>query len=321
MDDSMDVLITKKLTGRRLSEREEMILRSWLESDPAHRKQFLQLKLIHQREAPEILEKYEKEVWGLLKKNITQGKPQQVFPAILKWAAVFLIISSTLAIIYYQKAADVTDEVLAMNFIEKVCLPGQKITTVLPDGTTVRLNSDSKLIVPEKFTGDERVVKLEGEAYFEVARDTSMPFIVEVSDYQVKVLGTAFNINDIKRQVAVRTGKVSVQSASGKHVELSPDEMVSITNEGLSDIKSFDATYVFGWTDQKLVFVDNDINEVFDKVERWFDVKVNYPENGDKKDLFNGTFNNPTLKEVLSSISKAYNINYEITHKNIRISK
>ena len=321
MDDSMDVLITKKLTGERLSEREELILGSWLESDPMHRKQFLQLKLVYQRESSESISKYEKEVWGKLNKNASTAKTAYGYNYVLKWAAVFLLVSSILAIIYYQKPATIPNEVVAMNFIEKVSLPGQKITTVLPDGTTVRLNSGSKLIVPEKFSGDSRIVKLEGEAFFEVMRDASKPFIVDVGTYQVTVLGTSFNINGLKGEVAVKTGKVRVSAHSGDQVDLNPEEMVGVLKDGLSLVAHFDPDYVFGWTDQKLVFRDNDIYEVFRRVEKWFDVKISYPERVENKDLFNGTFNNPTLKEVISSISKAYKLNYEIEDKHIKIRK
>lgn len=320
MDELMDLLITKKISGRRLSEREEKILETWLESDIENRKQFFQLKLIYNQEDPATLGHYKEEVWNKLNESPVQlDKEVFTIHAFLSWAAVILLVSSLLFIFYDRSS----DKGLAVNYIEKVSLPGKKITTLLPDGTQVKLNSASKLIIPEKFSANERRVKLLGEAFFDVARNESKPFIIETTNFQVKVLGTSFNVKAYDdgsvNQVAVKTGKVSVEALSGNAMKLAPDQMVEVSKDDLSDITGFDALYVFGWTDQKLVFKDNRIDEVFLEIEKWFNVEIVSKHLVKSDELFTGAFENATINEVMLSVSKAFKFNYEIKQNKIRI--
>lgn len=317
----MDLLITKKVSGRRLSEREEKVLETWLESDIENRKQFFQLKLIYNQGDPTTLANYKEEVWNKLNESPVQlDKEVITIHTFLRWAAVILLVSSLLFIFYDRSS----DKGLAVNYIEKVSLPGQKITTLLPDGTQVKLNSASKLIVPEKFSGKERRVKLVGEAFFEVARNKSKPFIIETTNFQVKVLGTSFNVKAYDdgsvNQVAVKTGKVSVEAPSGNAMELAPDQMVEVSKDDLSTaITGFDASYIFGWTDHELVFKENRINEVFLEIEKWFDVEITSKHLVKSNELFTGAFENATINEVMLSVSKAFKFKYKIEQNKVRI--
>ncbi len=100
----------------------------------------------------------------------------------------------TLVMVVYELNYKV-ESLPEIALIEKVSLPGQKITTILPDGTHVKLNADSKIIVPSRFSGDRREVTLIGEAFFDVARDESKPFLINTENMKVEVLGTSFNVS------------------------------------------------------------------------------------------------------------------------------
>lgn len=322
MNDSMDILITRKLTGQKLSDREAKILEAWLESDVQNRKHYFQLKIVYTQESEQVLSKLKEEIWDEM------SRPEQPVSrnlgrlfSYVKWAAVVVLVAS-LALLLFQGSEE--EEVQAVNYIEKVCLPGQKITTSLPDGTVVKLNSGSRLIVPEKFEATSRQVKLEGEAFFDVVRDENRPFIIHTINVDVRVLGTSFNVQAYDgeefSQVAVKTGRVALMSPSSNQLtELKPGTMAVMKGAKLTEVQSFDSLLVFGWMDHQLVFQDNSLDEVIKRIERWYDVHVEMKNDGLAKELFTGTFEKATLQQVMISVSKAYQLDYEIKEKTIKI--
>lgn len=179
-------------------------------------------------------------------------------------------------------------------------------TVKLPDGTVVYLNEKSTLNYPLEFSGEERVVKFNGEAFFEVAHNPKQPFVIQTTTEEVRVLGTSFNIRAYKEEAIA-----SVQVASGK-VQLSPikgaDNLVlEIGNKGIYHrqkdtlLKSKKgSSNDYAWHSKKLEFVETSINKVVEDLETYFDVKIN------KADLqncsFTSKFNQPKLETVLETI-------------------
>ncbi|XOV92551.1 MAG: FecR family protein [Bacteroidota bacterium] len=252
---------------------------------------------------------------------------QSSWPKFYLGIAAALLILITSSIIYWQlfssnpvamKEADVP-----MTIVEKTSLAGQKITTVLPDGTTVNLNCGSKLLVPEKFADDIRTVELHGEAFFDVVKDESKPFHIITKDFTVRVLGTSFNVNaydGISNYVAVKEGVVNVKSDSHRSVDLNAHQMVEISENGkLSELYEVDEKMVFGWVDQVLSFDDQSITQVLNKVSLWYGVDIVIENKNMSKKLFTATFSNPTLKELMVNVSKVYGFKYEITDKKVII--
>ena len=152
----------------------------------------------------------------------------------------------------------------------------------LADGTKVWLNSLTRLRFPVTFAGEERKVYLTGEAYFEVARDSVHPFIVATDEgMEVKVYGTEFNV-DTYRKGTVKTtlvnGKVGIRvSATGEEMRLSPNQMALFTKATQSiQVENVDSYGVVAWKDGKFVFEDEPIEEIMERLSRWYDVKVFY---------------------------------------------
>ncbi|WP_320914109.1 FecR family protein [Butyricimonas paravirosa] len=164
----------------------------------------------------------------------------------------------------------------------------------LADGTKVWLNSLTRLRFPVTFAGEERKVYLTGEAYFEVARDSVHPFIVATDEgMEVKVYGTEFNV-DTYRKGTVKTtlvnGKVGIRvSATGEEVRLSPNQMALFTKATQSiQVENVDSYGVVAWKDGKFVFEDEPIEEIMERLSRWYDVKVFYANERIKKHTFTG---------------------------------
>ena len=195
-------------------------------------------------------------------------------------------------------------------------LPGQKITTSLPDGTIVKLNADSKLTVPETFSTDRREVSLHGEAFFDVARDESRPFIIHTKDIDVEVLGTSFNVrsylNEEPSIVAVATGKVGV-SGEDKRETLTRGEKVVYTPSTGSMIKGLlDEEEEFGWKENILLFDRQTLPEVIQKLSRWYGVEFLQHEGIQVEKKFSGRYKDPSLRGVLEGLSYVYGFEYEI---------
>jgi transmembrane sensor len=191
---------------------------------------------------------------------------------------------------------------------------GEKLTLMLPDGSKVKLNSESSLKYPASF-GDQREVHLQGEAYFEVERDTLKPFIVEAGEVRTEVLGTSFNINyspgDSTVQIAVSSGKVAVTS---QHVNekfyLLPREVLTCETSKFTKTY-FDEDLLLGWKDGILSFENASIDEITSRLSAWYD--VDFEVRGTVKMIrkYSGNFKNRTLRDVLEGIS--YSSNFEFT--------
>ncbi|HJU45510.1 MAG TPA: FecR domain-containing protein [Chitinophagaceae bacterium] len=156
----------------------------------------------------------------------------------------------------------------------------------LPDGSKVWLNAESSITYPVAFTGNERRVELvDGEAYFEVAKDSKRPFIVSVDDnMEVEVLGTHFNVNAYEDEEVIKTtlveGKVKVNKSnkSNESLLLIPGQQakVNIENETITVINDVDTEEAIAWKEGLFYFEDDDIKTVMRQLARWYDVEVEY---------------------------------------------
>ena len=167
---------------------------------------------------------------------------------------------------------------------------GGQYRVVLADGSKVWLNAASSIRYPSAFTGKERTVEITGEAYFEVEKNTAMPFIVKVNDISVEVLGTWFNIMAYNDEAAVRTtllqGSVRVRKGDAA-VLLRPGQQASVQEgKDIKLIKEADAEEVLAWKNNLFSFNDDDIATVMRQVARWYDVDIKYE--GKVTQHFNG---------------------------------
>ena len=168
---------------------------------------------------------------------------------------------------------------------------GGEFKVKLQDGTVVYVNSASRLRYPVKFTGEERRVYLSGEAYFEVEKNEGMPFVVEMEEGEIKVLGTQFNARSYKEEkqqlTTLVSGKVLLTSKQGKSVELTPGERGVIGEKGISKGK-VDVYPYTAWKDGNFVFRKQRLEDIMNIVERWYDVKVVFVDDWCREVSFSG---------------------------------
>ncbi|UCS91733.1 FecR domain-containing protein [Echinicola marina] len=201
--------------------------------------------------------------------------------------------------------------------------PGIKSTIKMGDGSIVNLNANSKLSFMEKFSDSLRMVKLEGEAFFDVEKE-ARPFIVDLGESQIEVMGTTFNVKNNKVgnvSVALVSGKVKVKDQSGNQVILHPSEMLEINNRGKLSIVSFDAREITAWKDKILIFKNSNKTEVIQRISNWYGVEIEANEGIKDNWAYSGEYHNESLENVLEGIKRTLNINYNISGKKVKLTK
>lgn len=239
------------------------------------------------------------------------------------WVAAMIIVSVSIYSYSLSEAKSIDKESSPLAYIDKSTSQGQKSSMKLRDGTVVKLNSNSKIRFPETFSNTERVVYLEGEAYFDVAKDASRPFSVVTGGITTIALGTSFNVNSSNSvenvKVALVSGKVEVKDDEGSSVILRPNEMVTY-NEGKINKELFNYNQEIAWSEGKLYFKEKSLQKVFEELEEWYGFDCEFELNTPIKGKYSGEFvNNPSLERVLDGISYASNFNYEIIGNKILI--
>ncbi|MDM8002128.1 MAG: DUF4974 domain-containing protein [Bacteroidota bacterium] len=197
---------------------------------------------------------------------------------------------------------------------------GARVSFTLPDGSGGMLNSGSTLTYQMPFT-KERSVILEGEAWFDVARDEKHPFTVDAGSLDLTVVGTAFNVNAYPDEdyveVVLESGKVLVNCGQYKEgMVMSPSERIVYENGRVTRSTSDPSKYS-SWTKGKLVFRSDSMSEVARRIERWYNVKVELMDDDLEKYSFRATFEDDPLEEVLKFLSMTSPIRYEITPRYI----
>ena len=192
--------------------------------------------------------------------------------------------------LFYNKG-ETTDEKDVYN---KLLVPrGGEFKVQLADGTNVWLNSQSELRYPVRFEGKERVVYLKGEGYFEVAPNRKKPFIVKTSEsIDVKVLGTKFNIAAYAEDVDVTTTLIegSVEVILPKQVmPIVPNEQLVFNKlDNTYKRKQVDASIYAGWKDGAFVFEDQTLEQIMERLRRWYEMEVFYTNEEIKNYRFTG---------------------------------
>lgn len=205
---------------------------------------------------------------------------------------------------------------------ELVIPRGGENTVILADGTTVHLNAGSKLTYPVRFAGKRRVVALEGEAYFDVVKDETRPFIVQTHLGEVTVLGTAFNISaytDASVYTTLVHGKVQFSSSSIGTIILSPGEQAVVSANG-SEKRMVDLDEYVGWVDGRYVFNNRPLGEIMQTFERWYDIQVYYETPHLRDITYSGSLKRyGTINSFLDALELTGDLTYKISGRNILI--
>lgn len=280
-----------------------------------------------------------------LRKQITTGKEQQapVRPMrllkLMVAAAVLAIVAGLGWLFLYQtNNASIEQSVV-------VTKKGSKSNIILPDGTQVWINADTRLTYDKSFGENTREVNLEGEAFFDVVKDKNRPFIVHTQTMDVRVVGTAFNVraynNEASTQTTLVRGLVEVmlKKETKKKIVLKPNEKIIVQNDyqqtkthkiakteipeiSLEVLKSTlkdSAIAETQWVSNRIAFDQEKLEDIIPVLERWYNVKINVKNISAPNRRYSGTFNNENLKDILESLKLAGSFNYAIAKNEVTI--
>ncbi|RQP12913.1 MAG: DUF4974 domain-containing protein [Parapedobacter sp.] len=202
---------------------------------------------------------------------------------------------------------------------------GSMYQILLPDGTKVWLNTASSIRYPLVFSEKERNVFLTGEAYFEVAHDTSKPFSVNANGSVIKVLGTHFNVSAYADERWTTTtlveGAVNV-SKNGKAVTLKAGQQATVDRSTGTILQSdADVRSAMAWKNGYFRFDSESINDIIEKISRWYDIE-NVEYRGQFDDKFTGTFHrSKNIAQLFDNLEKIAPIRFEIKERRVVIMK
>lgn len=272
-----------------------------------------------------IFSKIEKEIEKDNKKIFGMYVNAYQFRKIAASVVLFITLGGLLSLLIFNPFA--SDEIA---MITKHNQSGVRSQFVLPDGSTVWLNSESTVKYPEDFNKQNiRQIQLEGEAFFDVKRDINHPFVVKTESIEVTVLGTSFNVMAYKdnkiTETTLVTGKVGIERNQSKtrnaqKVILTPNHKAVFNKETDKFIMDkVDAEIYTSWKNGKLIFDNTSFADVIEKIERWYGIDVEYDKELASKYFYTITITNENIEEVLLLLKKTTPIDYTINNKEIII--
>lgn len=307
-----------------LSAIEERELLNWIDASDANRREFFQ-----ERKLWDMLLLNSPETMALSAPNLTVGKTDKTHSR-KKWilefskiAAVFIIaicIGGWLTLKY-------SEEPQAWNTIEVPI--GQRACLHLADGTRVWLNAKSRFTFPDKFKKGLREVKLDGEAVFDVVHNEKSTFVVKTKRFNVRVLGTKFNIyaydNSSVFETALVRGKVMLEKRASmeKPIELKPNQMGVYHDEtGTIEIKTIDTKESLYWTEGVYSFNNQPLSCIIQRLERYYEVSISVKHPDILNYKFTGKFRySDPIDIILEVIKKSKFFKYTKKDNQITIYK
>ncbi|MGL5273810.1 MAG: FecR family protein [Phocaeicola sp.] len=313
-------------------------------SNKATRKELRALKESLNRENDESLKPVLEEEWErcqtspplsslekqLLFQKIKQKSKSQLIPNKQLWrfqvaASIIIILLTTISTYFYTNNLKMS-QLGERNIVVKVG-HGERVSMTLPDGTQVRLNSESELSYQQNFGLVDRQVTLTGEGYFDVTQNKKKRFVVHTRFFNIEVLGTIFNVHAYEKndlvEMALVKGHVLVSTINEPHQKyhVNPCEKVIYDKKtGRIQVQPSSNKVETAWVSNELVFRSVALSEVLSCIERKYEVTFNIDKNISTDDHYTGFFDEIDIHEVMDILKKNFNFDYQIKKDTIWIN-
>lgn len=316
----IEELATKVFAGSDTPE-EKKELAALINSSEDNRRYFAQLRNIWQLTHPAFdpesidLNKAREVVLRQIEGNrFSLGKMVSIWQ---KVAAVLIIpVSLLLFFQLYQSGK----KPAAITMLEVTAPYGLKSRLSLPDGTEVWLNSGSRIVYPAQFSGNDREVKLEGEAFFDVEAMPGKAFHVTAGSLVVEATGTSFNIDaypgDTISAVTLLTGSINVMIPGRGKQLVKPDQQLAYNHQtGIHELTNIEARYLCAWKDGVLAFRNEPLEEVFRRLGRTFNKEIILADKSLARQPYRATFEDESFDEILHLLQLSAPITYKRTKR------
>ncbi|MFZ5429536.1 MAG: FecR family protein [Bacteroidota bacterium] len=316
-------IITRSFTGK-LTSNEEAFLLAWKKESQANLVEYLDYEFIW-KESGRFSGFQKRDIGAALRST---GKKAGLYKnnrrfSWLQWAAV-IVFSVGLSTLYdFYRESEPLHDIPELVYQEVSATYGTQTRMILADGTIVHLNSGSSLKFPVSFSGlESRKVELSGEGFFEVNGQQGKPFIVDTKLLQVAVTGTRFNVDAYPSSphvtIALVEGEVTLYRETARGINtltiMKPGEVASMkSEENRLYVNAYDNLDKFhAWTEGKIVFVDDPIQVVVEKLSNWYNVDIEISDDQLKRYRFTGTFINEPVEQILAILSRTSPMGYRI---------
>ena len=318
--------IKNKYLGGEANETELQQLLQWVNESPSNRSELFNEKDIWEASALLTNSKHYQIETELLRFNKTiTGKKKILIPNWVRIAAMLILAIGTGWLIRDQLIIQFNNNELSE--LKEIVVPkGQMSQVFLADGTRIWVNADSKVTVPAVFSDHERSVTLEGEAFFEVAKDKSRPFHVKTENQLIEVLGTSFNVRAYPGsdfiQTTLKEGKIKLNTPNDEII-LAPGEQSEMDRlTGKLNIKKVNTNFYDSWKEGRYEFENENLIEVFKLLERWYDIELIYDASQFKNMYFSGVIRkNKPFSHFLVLLDHSIPIDYKQDGDRIIIKK
>jgi transmembrane sensor len=321
-----------KILNNTASEAEKQEFFHSIENDSEKKEEFYHYKNLHvlSNLNPEQYRKQQHESFSNFWDRVQSAKPQRLIGQWTRYAAIF-ILASVLGFmadyVLYPK-----ESVASSDRIEYSSEKGSVSTIHLEDGSAIWLSSGTKLVINKNKEG-ETIAKLNGEAYFDLIPDPNRKFIVDLGQFQIRDIGTTFNVRAYESEHTISTtlikGQIDLIKDSGKSfLTVKPGEYVEYNKTSKEiTVNQQDPSIVTAWKDGKFVFIDQPLSEICMELENWYNVEIQIEDQKLASTRYTSIVKrSTTIEMVLKILSITDQIHYEITNKNegkdiIRIRK
>lgn len=256
-----------------------------------------------------------------IRKNIRIKKLKRI-----SFRVAAVLIPALFIIGFYMQLSSRVDIFGTPEYEEIIVAKGERIQMIFQDGTKVYINSDSKLRYPKKFALNSREVYLEGEAYFEVAKNKKRPFIVNLNGPAIHVLGTSFNVQDYPENkditVCLDEGHINLTLPSEKKYPVQPGEKLVYNKESnqCTISRMNNMQHVSIWKQNVIVFKDTPLPEVLKVLNRWYNVDFNVEDNRALAYVYTLTSENTLLEKVLMDLEKIAPVKFDYNEDNKEVT-
>lgn len=305
---NIEELIIRFLDGY-ATEQESIALQDWMNTSETNRQLFEDMKAIWEGASDAaILNQLDvNQDWNTVKATMQQvNAPKEAVVRSIKpfnWlrtaaAGMALLILGTAIYFYINRGP---------AHIEQIALQ---------DGSIVWLEKGSTFTYPDQFDADKRSVQLEGKAFFDITKDPNRPFIIESGQSTIEVLGTSFNVVSSAQatEVVVNSGKVRLaeKAAPANFVDLSPNELGTITQDTLLKAQNTDPNYL-SWKTGVFVFNDTPMERVFKDLSSYYQVELNLRKGLSSDCPINANFKEEQLDDILKTLAFTCDLDYSQT--------
>lgn len=322
VNEHIDQLIISFLDGQ-LTPEECQELQQWIAESDEHQQYFDErTEVLFSAVDASTLQQYDsKKAFARFQERVKRAERRNYKLQWFKYAAIFIAVAG-LSFTTYQLGINSIVSQLADIQLESPM--GSKSKMYLPDGTIIQLNAGSTLTYSQGFGVDNRRVKLSGEGYFEVAKNTQLPFVVETGNLKVRVLGTIFNItnydSDAEAIVALVEGKVALNNNKQETLYLSPGQSATFNKKTQAiHIADCDIDSMNDWTEGTFTLDGQPLKDIIRILERHYNVAFTVKNAHLLQYRFYGSFSlsEQSIAEVLNTLSKTGKFKYTIQGKKV----